>query len=37
MLPHGDKEDSIHHDLDILIIEDKVEVVVKLEEEIEDG
>ena len=37
MLPHGDKEDSIHHDMDILIIEDEVEVMVKVEEEVEDG
>ena len=37
MLPPGDKEDSIHHDMEILIIEDKVEVVVKVEEEVEDG
>ena len=33
MLPHGDKEDFIHCDMDILIIEDKVEVMVGVEEE----
>ena len=37
MLPHGDKEDSIHCNMEILIIEDKVEVVVEVEEEVEDG
>ena len=37
MLPHGDKEDSIHHNMEILIIEDEVEVVVKVEEEVEGG
>ena len=37
MLPHGDKEDSIHRDMEIIIIEDEVEVVVKVEEEVEDG
>ena len=37
MLPHGAKEDSIHRDMEILIIEDEVEVVVKVEEEVEDG
>ena len=37
MLPPGDKEDSIHCDMEILIIEDEVEVVVKVEEEVEDG
>ena len=35
MLPHGDKEDSICLDMEILTIEDKVEVMV--EEEVEDG
>ena len=37
MFPHGDKEDSICHDMVILIIEDKVEAVVEVEEEVEDG
>ena len=37
MLPDGDKEDSIHHDMEILIIEDEVEVMVEVEEEVEDG
>ena len=37
MLPHGDKEDSIHYDMEILIIEDKVEVMVEVEEEEEVG
>ena len=37
MLPLGDKEDSIHRDMEILIIEDKVEVMVEVEEEVEDG
>ena len=35
MLPHEDKEDFIHHDMEILIIEDEVEVMV--EEEGEEG
>ena len=34
MLPTGDKEDSIHHNMEILTIEDEVEVVVKVEEEL---
>ena len=37
MLPHGDKEDFIHHDMEIPIIEDKVEVMVEEEEEEEVG
>ena len=37
MLPHGDKEDSIHRDMEILTIEDEVEVMVEVEEEVEDG
>ena len=37
MLLHGDKEDSIHHDMEILFIEDKVEVMVEVEEEEEVG
>ena len=37
MLQHGDKEDSIHHDMEILIIEDEVEVMVEVEEEEEVG
>ena len=37
MLPHGDKEDSTHHAMEILIIEDEVEVMVEVEEEVEDG
>ena len=37
MLPHGDKEDSIHCDMEILIIEDEVEDVAEVEEEVEDG
>ena len=37
MLPHGDKEDSIHRDMEILIMEDEVEVMVEVEEEEEVG
>ena len=37
MLQHGDKDDSIHHDMEILIIEDEVEVMVEVEEEEEVG
>ena len=37
MLPHGDKEDFIHRDMEILTIEDEVEVMVEVEEEVEDG
>ena len=37
MLPHGDKEYFIHHDMEILIIEDEVEVMVEVEEEEEVG
>ena len=37
MLPHGDKEDFIHRDMEILIIENKVEVMVEEEEEEEVG
>ena len=37
MLPHGDKEDFIHHDMEILIIEDKGKVMVEEEEEEEIG
>ena len=35
--PSWDKEDSTHCTMEILIIEDKVEVMVKVEEEVEDG
>ena len=34
MLFHGDKEDFTHHDMEILIIEDEVEVMVEVEEEV---
>ena len=34
MLPHGNKEDFTHCDMEILIIEDMVEVVVEVEEEV---
>ena len=37
MLPHGDKEDFTHHDMEILLIEDEVEVMVEVEEEEEVG
>ena len=37
MLPHGDKEDSIHCNMEILIIEDEVEVMVEVEIEEEVG
>ena len=37
MLPHGNKEDFTHHDMEILIIEDEVEVMVEVEEEEEVG
>ena len=37
MLPHGDKEDSIHHDTEILTIEDEVGVMVEVEVEEEVG
>ena len=37
MLPHGDREDYTHHDMEILTIEDEVEVVVEVEEEEELG
>ena len=37
MLLHGDKEDSIHCDMEILFIEDEVEAVVEVEEEEEVG
>ena len=37
MFPHGDKEDFTHRDTEILIIEDKVEVMVEVEEEEEVG
>ena len=37
MLPHGDKEDFICRDMEILIIEDEVEVMVEEEEEEEVG
>ena len=37
MLPHGDKEDFIHCNMEILIIEDEVEVMVEEEEEEEVG
>ena len=34
MLPHGDKEDFTHCDMEILIIADEVEVMVEEEEEV---
>ena len=37
MLPHGNKEGFTHHDMEILIIEDMVEVVVEVEVEEEVG
>ena len=37
MLPHGDKDDFTLCDMEILIIEDKVEVMVEVEEEEEGG
>ena len=37
MLHHGDKEDSIHCNMEILIIEDEEEVMEEVEEEVEDG
>ena len=37
MLPHGDKEDFIHHDMETPIIEDEVEGMVEVEEEEEVG
>ena len=37
MLPHGNKEDFTHHDMEILIIEDMVEVMVEVEKEEEAG
>ena len=37
MLPHGNKEGFTHHDMEILIIEDMVEVLVEVEEEEEVG
>ena len=37
MLPHGNKEDFTHHDMEILITEDVVEVMVEVEEEEEVG
>ena len=37
MLPHGNKEDFIHRDMEILITEDVVEVMVEVEEEEEVG
>ena len=37
MLPHGDKEDFICQDMEILTIEVKVEVIVEEEEEEEVG
>ena len=37
MLLHRDKEDFIHCDMEILIIEDEVEVMVEVEEEEEVG
>ena len=37
MCQHGDKEDSIHHNMEILNIEDEVEVMVEVEEEEEVG
>ena len=37
MYPHGDTEDFTHHDMEILILEDEVEVMVEVEEEEEVG
>ena len=37
MLPHGNKEDFTHCDMEILISEGMVEVVVEVEEEEEVG
>ena len=37
MLPHGNREDFPHHDMEIPITEDEVEVVVEGEEEEEVG
>ena len=37
MLPHGNKEDFTHCDMEILITEDVVEVMVEVEEEEEVG
>ena len=37
MLPHGNKEDFTHCDMEILISEDVIEVVVEVEEEEEVG
>ena len=37
MLHHGDKEDFIHLDMEILFIIDEVEVMVEEEEEEEVG
>ena len=37
MLQHGDKEDSIHCNMEILIVGDEVEVMVEVEEEEEVG
>ena len=37
MVPYGDKEDFIHCDMEILIIDDEVVVMVEVEEEEEVG
>ena len=37
MLPHGNKEDFTHSDMEILISEDVVEVMVEGDEEEEVG
>ena len=37
MLPHGNREDFTHPDMEILITEDVVEVMVEVEEEEEVG
>ena len=37
MLPHGNREDFTHHDMEILFTEDVVEVMVEVEVEEEAG
>ena len=37
MLPHGNREDFTHRDMEILTTEDMVEVMVEVEEEEEVG
>ena len=34
MSPHGNREDFIHRDMEILSLEDMVEVMVEVEEEV---